>query len=275
MTAFPLSSKLLASFEGENAAGRQWIADLPSTVAELAERWGLELGEPFQPGGQCSWAAPVVRDGVELVLKVGWPHEEARDEALGLQAWNGAGAVRLLAHDEAANAMLLERLRPGTSGWDLPAAEQDELVASMLRRLWIPAPAGFRALGEMCEQWTSREPRNALEGDGFALFRELARTAPAEVLLHTDLHAGNILAAEREPWLVIDPKPYVGDPAYDLTQHFMSCTHFEADPAALVRRMADLVELDEERVRRWAFARCIVESAGQPQLLAAARQLGP
>ena len=90
--------------------------------------------------------------------------------------------------------------------------------------------------------------------------RELPRTAPIEVLLATDLHAGNVLRATREPWLVIDPKPFVGDPAYDATQHLFNChSRMRSDPCETIRRFADLLDLDCERVRLWMFARAAAE----------------
>jgi streptomycin 6-kinase len=102
------------------------------------------------------------------------------------------------------------------------------------------------------EHW----PDAGLVREGLRLFEELPRTAPTEVLLATDLHAGNILRAQREPWLVIDPKPFVGDPAYDATQHLFNCeARLRADPDATIGRMADLLGVDRERVRLWAFAR--------------------
>lgn len=253
----------------------QWQARLPESLEQARALWGLPPVEPLWKG-ECSWVAPVDDD---TVLKVGWIHSEALHEAEGLSVWAGDGAVRLIRHHrlEHTDLLLLERLSPGTSGWDLPAEEQDELVALMARRLWRePAPGHpFRPLTELTDMWTRHEPSSPLQAEGFALFRELARSAPTEVLLHTDLHPGNVLRAEREPWLVIDPKPYVGDPAYDVLQHLMSCRHFEADPPGLVRRMADLLDLDHDRLRGWAFARCLVELRSQPHLLDAARRLAP
>jgi streptomycin 6-kinase len=87
------------------------------------------------------------------------------------------------------------------------------------------------------------------------------------VLLVTDLHAGNVLAAQREPWLVIDPKPFVGDPAYDAVQHLLNCAErLHADPGGLTARMAHLLEVDLVRLRRWLFARCVLEAPGDPAL---------
>ena len=119
---------------------RDWIAGLPAIVAALADRWSLRVGEPFQPGGQCSWTAPVTDPaGAGLVLKIGFrfPSGEERDEAAGLRLWNGNGAVRLhAAHEsDSAIALLIERCLPGTPlGQALPEPEQDQVVTGLLRQ---------------------------------------------------------------------------------------------------------------------------------------------
>jgi streptomycin 6-kinase len=96
------------------------------------------------------------------------------------------------------------------------------------------------------------------------------------VLLCTDLHAGNVLAAQREPWLVIDPKPYVGDPTYDALQHILnSRARLQANPRDLVSRIADLLDLDAERLLLWLFARCVQESSDWPGLAEVARRIAP
>jgi streptomycin 6-kinase len=96
--------------------------------------------------------------------------------------------------------------------------------------------------------------------EALTLFEELPRSAPREAVLATDLHAGNVLRAQREPWLAIDPKPFVGDPAYDATQHLLNCGRLWTDPSALIGRVAELLDLDRERVRSWTFARVAIES---------------
>jgi streptomycin 6-kinase len=274
-------------------ARRAWLADLPRVVDRLAHRWALDVGAPFQPGGATSWVAPARdRAGRALVLKVGWRHDEAEHEADGLRAWDGAGTVRLAgsAACETTIALLLEACEPGTPLSTRPAPEQDRVVAALLRRLWsAPAPGPFRPLASMCASWADavearlataarpgplRDP--ALARAALALFRELPGDADRSVLLCTDLHAGNVLAAEREPWLVIDPKPYVGDPTYDALQHMLNHPdRLRADPVAFARRMAGLLDLDPERLRRWLFARCVLESLDRPELGRVARALAP
>src|SRR5205823_11538588 len=96
---FPLPRNLVVAARQE---GREaWLATVPTVVGDLAERWSLTVGAPFQPGGQTAWVAPARdADGDELVLKVGWRHPEALHEAEGLRAWAGRGAVRLHAAEQ-------------------------------------------------------------------------------------------------------------------------------------------------------------------------------
>jgi streptomycin 6-kinase len=251
---------------------RRWLDRLSGIVRELQVRWSLSLEAPFDgPEVSCAWVAPALARGVSpVVLKIGMPHFEAEDEIAALRLLDGDPTVRLLACDEELNAMLLERCQPGTVLRRLPEPEQDVVVAQMLRRFWhrLPAGHGFRPLEAMTARW-SAETRADLDRwldvglveAGLRLFHELPRTASDRVLLATDLHAGNVLAAEREPWLVIDPKPFVGDPAYDATQHLLNCTaRMQRNPLGTIRRFADLLELDEDRVRLWMLARYTAES---------------
>jgi streptomycin 6-kinase len=273
-----------------------WIAELPALVADLADRWSLRVGEPFQPGGQCGWVAPATgRDGADLVLKLAFRFSggEERDEAAGLRIWDGNGSVLLHATDESESgyALLIERCRPGTPlGTMLPEPEQDLIVAGLLGRLWARAAGEypFRPLAEMCAAWADEFEHDYARADeasrldpglartGVALFRELPASADREVLLCTDLHGENILAAQREPWLVIDPKPYVGDPAYDVLQHILNCDGRLADDAAgLAARMAALAGVDADRVRLWLFARCVQESTNSQLMRQVAVALAP
>lgn len=271
---------------------RNWIRELPGIVTELAQRWSLQLGEPFQPGGQCSWVAPTSdSQGRDLVLKVGWRHTEAVHEADALRVWDGRGAV--IVHDadtfDRTSALLLERCVPGVALSLLATEhEQDLVLAELLPRLWQEPACGqpFRSLELMCAQWADEfEEKRAvapdsidpgLARDGMELFRGLPATSDRRVLLCTDLHAENILAAEREPWLAIDPKPYVGDPTYDALQHMLCCdARLFSDPVGMVRRLADLLHLERERLSLWLFARCVQESIDRPALQQVAARLAP
>jgi len=197
------------------------------------------------------------------------PHMEGAHELPGLRFWGGDPTVRLLEADGDLNAMLLERCEPGTVLRERPEPEQDIVIAGLLRRLWRrPAtPHPFRPLSAMIAHWTdetmvarARWPDAGLVQEGVRLLEELARPSPGDVLLATDLHAGNVLRARREPWLAIDPKPFVGDRAYDATQHLLNGKgRMLKAPDATIGRFADLLDLDGEGVRRWVFARAAAE----------------
>src|ERR1700751_691878 len=114
--------------------GRQdWLASVLAAAHELAARWGLELGEPFQPGGRTARVVPARRGREELVLKVMWSHPGAEREPEALRLWDGAGAVRLLETTDLEPdtiAMLLERCLPGEALSELAGEpDQDEVVA--------------------------------------------------------------------------------------------------------------------------------------------------
>lgn len=278
-----------------DAAFLAWAEALPAHVERIAAAWSLRLGTPLEPGGTSAWVAEVHDDsGADLLLKVGWAHDEARDEAAGMAAWQGRGAAGVLRHERVddCSALLMERVRPGrTLASQLPDAERDAVIGALLRRLWIPAPAetGFRPLAQMCAWWADEaedRARAELPADvvdhGLGLFRALPRDWDGEpVLLATDLHHHNVLSRREQPgtdladWALIDPKPYVGDPHYDVLQQMLNgADRVLADPFGACARMAALTDLDPRRVRGWLFARCVQETgSGFVQAPAIARAL--
>jgi streptomycin 6-kinase len=267
-----------------------WLDRLPDVLETLEKRWSLTPDTPLdgeQPS--CSYVAAVrTAHAIPAVLKIGIPHMEAEHEIHGLRFWNGDPTVRLIDADDELNAMLLERCQPGTPLRALAEHEQDGVIAGLLRRLWREplAPFPFRPLSTLTEYWTNETLSQIEQGadtglvrEGLRLFEELPRTANRNVLLATDLHAGNVVRAEREPWLVIDPKPFVGDPAYDATQHLLNCrTRLRGDPDGTIRNFADLAGLEHERVRLWMFARAAAEPRDDwrdDSLVSLARSIAP
>jgi streptomycin 6-kinase len=250
---------------------KAWLDQLPATIESLQQRWSLRLAPALDtPEVTASFVATAQRkDGVGAILKIGMPHFEALHEIDGLRFWSGDPTVRLLEAAPEHNAMLLERCDTGTSLRELAEPEQDRVIASLLRRLWRKPtqPHPFRSLCALTALWS--EETLAQESDwtdeglvreGLRLFHDLPRNAPTEALLATDLHAGNVLRAQREPWLVIDPKPFVGDPAYDVTQHlFNNLDVLRSNPLDRIHHLADLLDLDPNRIRHWTFARLAAE----------------
>jgi streptomycin 6-kinase len=269
--------------------GASWLAKLPASLNELMAHWELTLGGPLGgEEGSCSWVYAVTRrDGLKAVLKLGLPHLEAEQEGDGLMFWDGDPVVHVFERDVALGGLLLERCVPGTPLRAQPESDQDRIIAGLLRRLWRSPPVrAFRPLSEMLEYWgartRARQPSGTDGGlvqQGLRLLEELSASAPVQVLLATDLHAGNILRAQRQEWLVIDPKPFVGDPAYDATQHLLNCSErLRTDAERTIRGFADLLEVDHERVRLWTFARLAAEShagGGWGDVASLARALAP
>jgi streptomycin 6-kinase len=207
-------------------------------------------------------APAVTADGEEAVLKVQKPHRESEHEAAALEVWNGEGAVRLLDYDPDEHALLLERCVPGTPLSAAGAEVALNVLTGLLPRLWRPARQPFRPLADEAAWWAeylpgqdwSRAP-DVLEAALEAL-RELPGTQGEQVLLHQDLHGDNVLAAKREPWLAIDPKPLVGEREFGIAPIVRSPELGHSRRAVLDRfdRLTSELGLDRERARGWTVA---------------------
>ncbi len=255
--------------------GRAWIERLPTILAVCEQRWGLIIGFPFDLS--YNYVAPAVRsDGTSVVVKACLPDGEST-QVEALRLFDGCGMVRLLEYDEGDEVMLLERLRPGTL---LSTVEDDEkatsIAASVMRQMWRPVPQerafptvfdwgeGFARLRQHYSGGCGPFPPALLE-EAETLFAELSASMAKPVLLHGDLHHENILAAERQPWLAIDPKGLVGEPAYEpgaLLRNQLSVVLEDPRPGrVLARRVDQLAEelgLDRARVRGWGLAQAVL-----------------
>jgi streptomycin 6-kinase len=232
-------------------------------VEDLLERWQLTLGDEY-PAGAAGRAFRVERaDGTPAVLKLQNPHRESEQEPDALERWAGNGAVTLLERDDARHALLLERCEPGTF---LADADVDHLAVfvELLPRLWVSAD-GFRTLADEAEWWIEEGLRDARHGDvAVGLLRELVPTQGELVLVHQDLHGQNVLAAEREPWLVIDPKPLAAEREFALAPIVRSpeLGHSRRDALYRLDRLTAELGLDRERARGWTVAQTIAWSGG-------------
>ena len=253
----------------------RWVERLPATGRELIEEWQLSVDGP--PGhGYCSLVVPVrTTSGRPAVLKIGYPDDESEHEALALQHWHGNGAVQLLRADPRRRALLLERLHEETltALWDLEACE---LLGERYARLHLPAPPQLRRLSVLLGRWQAQLealPRNApvprrLVEQARAIARDLAADEDTDgVLVHGDLHYDNVLAADREPWLVIDPKPLSGDPHYEpapmLWNRWDEVVASGDVRDAVRRRFHTLVDgagLDEDRARDFTVLRVVLNA---------------
>ncbi|MFI2709640.1 aminoglycoside phosphotransferase family protein [Micromonospora sp. NPDC018662] len=259
--------------------GRAWLAELPDRLAECEARWELTaVGPPFAYAF-ASLAVPAeLPDGTRAVLKLQYPDDDSVHEATALAHWAGRGAIRLLAHDADRRALLVERCDPGVPLHTLAADAALDAAVDLLPRLAVPAGPPFTPLAEEAAGWAERMPANwrrtnrpyerRLLDAALGLLAELAPDQGEQVLVNQDLHAGNVLAAGREPWLVIDPKPLVGEREFAVVP-LVRGAELGHSPAAVRHRLDRLsteLGLDRARVRGWAIGQTLAWSIGGDQV---------
>jgi streptomycin 6-kinase len=246
-----------------------WLERVPELLAECAEQWELDLGAPYRQGAAGYAVRATLPDGTPAVLKLIYPHRESEQEAEALRVWNGDGVVQLLGYDDERWAMLLERCEPGT----LLAKEDAELALDvfieLLPRLWKPVDEPFRPLAEEAEWWAANLPGEwdaagrpfdeRLVAAAIDALETLAPTQGEHVLLHQDLHGDNVLAAQREPWLVIDPKPLAGEREFAVAPIVRDpeLGHSRRDVLHRLDRLTSELGLDRERARLWTIGQTI------------------
>ncbi|MFI2227795.1 aminoglycoside phosphotransferase family protein [Streptomyces fradiae] len=267
---------LAASYaSGFGEDGRVWIAGLPALAASMLERWDLERDGPAR-AGESSLVLPVLRpDGAPAVLRLQMPRQETTAALIGLRTWNGKGMVRLLDHDPTSSSMLLERLDGART---LASVSDDDVAMSTLAELLarlvaVPAPRSLRGLGDVASEMLDQVPRAVMALADPADRRRVRSWAsavaelagePGERMLHWDLHYGNVLAAQREPWIAVDPEPLAGDPGFDLWPALDSRWDdvvAKGDTPRIVRRRFDLLTevlgLDRARATGWTLGRLL------------------
>ncbi|BEL12553.1 aminoglycoside phosphotransferase family protein [Actinoplanes sichuanensis] len=259
------------------AAGRAWLSELPGLADRLMTEWELSPVGPLPLS--MNWVGRVRRaDGTAAVLKLGVPASgHLADEATALECFGGRAAIRVLARDDERGALLLEEARPGTPATSLTPTDDPAATAvliEVIRRLHRPAPDGV-ALPELSGRIASFRnhlrrfpgddplPRHLVERAA-GLFEELCASATGRVVLHGDLHHDNVLAAERERWLAIDPHGVVGDPGYEVgAMLYNPDPHAPGDTVlnaveARIEQLADGLGMPRERVLAWGFVQAVL-----------------
>jgi streptomycin 6-kinase len=252
--------------------GATWLDRLPRLVAECVEQWSLKLDAPFEPMHTSFVTRVELADGTKAVLKINFPESETEREADALACWDGDGAVRLLRHDSSRRALVIERCEPGGRLWDVPEEDAIRIAAGVLHCLWKRAPAEhpFSLLADEAAVWCAyvaerwerqgRPFERTLLEEATSFATEAASSQGELVVLHQDFHGGNVLQAERRPWLAIDAKPLVGEREFDtasLVRDRREALARDPNPRATIRRrldyLADELALDRERMRGWGI----------------------
>jgi streptomycin 6-kinase len=256
------------------AEGRAWVADAPGFLERLIERWELELDEDaeFEPT-QTAFSVTGVRGSTQPVtLRIAYPDGWFAEETAALVHWDGRGAVALVDHDPS-GAQLLERPEPGTPLSDEPDEDLAlERAATVAQTLWIDDPGGIASLASEVLEWGRTMPgrhhlvgrpfERALVHEAVEWIRELVPTQPEHVLLHGDLRPRNVVAARGGIWLAVEPRPLVGERAFDVVALLRDdapalTQDRDAGQTRLQHRFDVLTErlgLHRTRLQRWAVA---------------------
>ncbi|WP_197681800.1 aminoglycoside phosphotransferase family protein [Actinopolymorpha singaporensis] len=257
--------------------GAVWLASLPALLDELLQRWNCVPDGPAV-SGQVGIVQPA-KSGAhgDVVLKVSYPHPANVHEPEAYQTWAGRGAVQLWERDDERFAMLLERAGPERPYEVQPVDEAIRVAGGLVRRLAIPAPPDLPRVADRAPEWAEIVDRAAgrlparVVHSARETVRDLCRHQP-DTMVHGDLHLNNVLRGVREPWQVIDPRGWVGDPAYDAFTLLRTTAVGGRDlgliapedfePAVLrwLVIFAEAAELDREHVRRWAQVSAVVRA---------------
>lgn len=261
------------------AAGVEWLAKLPPILAECERWWSLAIEGPF-PQLSYNYAALARRKGgASVVVKACFPSKEFKNEVDALRLYAGIGAVQLLDFDLEQGVMLLEHVAPGTM---LTTVEDDSeatsISASVMKQIWRPVPeehsfpsvaewaAGMGKLRPYFGGGTGPFPERLVDM-AEQLFADLLPSMSAPVVLHGDLHHYNILAAERQPWLAIDPQGVIGEPCYEVgallrnpMPAIYSMPHLDRILARRIDQLAEELGFDRERIWGWAVAQAVLSA---------------
>jgi streptomycin 6-kinase len=259
--------------------GLRWGQQLEDLVAQCAQKWDLRVGPPYEPGGLTAWVAPAIqRDTIPVVLKLSYPDPETAHEGEALKVYGGDGAVLVFDTDASGNALLLERCETGEPLEKLPDLHQAfEVACDLIERLWKPLPRShpFDLVRDRAVQWSAAiadefqalgQPFEATVADrAVSLLSEIAAISDdSPVLLHQDFHLGNVLRAQREDWLAIDPKPLAGQRSFGVSglllsqrQTVLTSTNPRREASRKLGELVDRFDLELDLVRAWTFGQAV------------------
>jgi streptomycin 6-kinase len=255
--------------------GRKWLEELPEIIDEIAVDWSLKVDKPFLNLSYNFVAPCVLMNESEAVLKIALPLENSEifNEASFLQMASGKGAVKLLDIDRDNRAILIERLKPGANLKTIFRKDKFkaiEVAIQTMQKIVKKAPenSSFRSLEDWFKGFERAEntkfPREFVN-KAYGFFKESG--SKQEFLIHADLHHENILSAEREPFLAIDPKGIIGNIGYEIAVFLNNHLWWLASEMNLkdklnyaIQQFSEAFEISQEDLRRWAFAQIVLSA---------------
>ncbi|MBF8175660.1 kinase [Streptomyces olivaceus] len=279
--AFEPPRRLVRALGEAAPDGDGWLAKLPEVAERAVARRELAVERVQVPGGRSSLVVLVrTADGTPAVLKLAPRRARPESERAALAHWGGLGAVQLREgggareRERDEGVLLLERLRPDVSVRSLPEAKALLEAAGTLRRLWVEPPGShrFETVAERTGRQAAAMRAGALADDevtplvdaALAAREELLAAPPEQRLLHGTFRQSKVLAGDRMPWLAVGPDPVVGEGAFDLARLVRDRVEdLVAQPSGAsttrrrVKRLAESLEVDQERLRGWALFRAV------------------
>jgi streptomycin 6-kinase len=270
--AFEPPQRLVRALSESVPDGDDWVDKLPRTAEQAVELRELTVERVQVPGGRSSLVVLVRRpDGTPAVLKLVPPRSRPESERAALAHWDGRGAVQLLEPFVTEGVLLLERLHPDVSVRSLPEAKALLEAAGTLRRLWVEPPGDH--VFETVAERTGRQAAalrgapaevTGLVGAALDARESLLAAPPEQRLLHGTFRQSKVLAGERSPWLAVGPDPVVGECAFDLArlvrdrvEDLIASPSGAATTRRRVKRLAESLEVDQERLRGWTLFRAV------------------
>ncbi|WP_429755328.1 aminoglycoside phosphotransferase family protein [Bacillus sp. S10(2024)] len=275
MLCIPSSFKTtIQDVHGEQ--GKQWIEKLPSTIQEIEEKLSLQVIQPCSNLSYNYVSIARKENGQDVVLKLGVPSDDLKNEIEALRYFQGEGTVTLLDSDSEYGYLLLEYIKPGMS---LAYIENEEkattIIGQTMKKLWKPVPTLYTF--PSIEQWSKGLQRLRVHFDGDTgplpkdlvnkaedLFPQLIKTISKPLLLHGDLHHDNALCMGTDQWLAIDPKGVIGEAEYETIAYLRNHLFNKSNPkkvlANRIQQLAEELQLDKERMIAWGLSHCILSS---------------
>lgn len=259
--------------------GQKWIDQLPHLLEDFQETWSLTFSGPPLPPSYHILIPCQTPQGQDAILKLGVPNRELCTEIEALRLYNGKGSAQLLSADKKRGGLLLEAIKPGTALIRIAENQQAaQAAADLCEKIWQTPPRnhtfptvedwgeGFQRLRKAFQGSTRPFPVK-LVNKAENTFDDLLSSMGEPVLLHGDLHHRNILQAQREPWLVIDPKGVVGEPAYEIgaflrnpIPRIFQTTDFQTLTTQRLEIFSETLSLDPLRMLKWGFSQTVLSA---------------
>ncbi|WP_409305780.1 aminoglycoside phosphotransferase family protein [Peribacillus sp. SCS-155] len=263
------------------AQGEKWLDSIESQVHLWTRKWNLEIVGLVDNLSYNYVLKAMQEDDTPVILKLGVPNSEFRNEVYALQVYNGEGSAQLLKADPVRGAMLLEHIVPGT----MLSEEKDDHTAIMQYiEVWeairrpLPEKAAFPSILEWAKglsgykaKYNGNDSPISMKHIDLAsqFFHDIAESASGMELLHGDLHHENILYSKLHGWVAIDPKGVAGDPYFDLASFMINHLHTKNNPQAVLEKRVEIIQqelgLDYDRFLKACIAMSILSASWSVQ----------